>query len=987
MKHITALFLFINCITITTVLAQQKELTIPVLPDSAIALPPFLQVFTDESNELTWEQVYQRQQSGDFKAFETYEFSNVLERGKYTEWLYLPLNNLTAIEEKFIIRGSGGDSLTFFQIEEGQLISKKKAGALTSTKQTAEIAYSKWDMPFLLPVGNSACLIRYRCFPTHHLDSKNIRLLREPLALKTREKVYMGYYATLGLFVGALFFILLFTLVQYVQNRDKAFLFYALYLTSILVYYWRFYALNNPYFLLLPDWMLATEYFTILYFPMYITYILFLRAFIGKPENFEKLYKVLNFLLIVLFTYLFVERITMYFNLNWAYRLEKIGKPMFLLLGIYLLFSIFKTKKRGPINYILIGTLINVSIVLIGDIITFDGKQSWYLFDISNSISQIGILAELLCFSLGLGAKTKLIEIEKNETKLALQIEQQSSQSLKEIDELKDRFFTNITHEFRTPLTVIQGIAQQIQEKPTKDLNRRTALIQNNAEGLLNMVNQLLDLSKKDFNQYTIKNTQQDVIKYLSYLTDSFYSLAHTKKINLSFHSQINQQLMDFDPKVFQTLVTNLLGNALKFTPEYGKIKILVEALSIDLCQSKISTKIADNHLFFDFKNQAIKSAEYSSYLSLKVTDTGLGIPAKNLPYIFDRFYQADATDERRSDGTGIGLALIKELVELLGGMILVVSQEKIGSTFQLFLPIRNNTALTESPSSTIEITKNGEANSDQVMAQIPTESVLSQPINQVKKEKPLLLIVEDNADVIYYLKACLAETYEILVAMNGVKGLELAYQHIPDLILSDVMMPEIGGYELCHRLKNDARTSHIPIILLTAKVETASKYKGLEAGADAYLTKPFDKKELLLRLENLVLLKKQMQLHLQLNSHLETNQNNATSPVALKELTFLQRLRSTVHTNLNDEFFRAPQLAKAMMMSQTQLYRKIKALTNQSTAQYIRVIRLEKAKDLLKTTGFSIGQIATEVGFKTQAHFTRSFQEEFGKNPSKARK
>ena len=985
MKLTTSLFLFIACIT--NVLAQQKELTIPVLPDSAIALPSFLQVFTDETNEMTWEQAYQRQQSGDFKRFKDYEFKNVLERGKYTEWLYLPLNNLSTLEENFIIRGTGGDSLTFFQIVDGQLIDKKNAGVLTSTKQTTEIAYSKWDMPFLIPKGKSACLIRYRCFPTHHLTSKDIRLLRETLVLKTREKRFMGFYATLGLFVGTLSFILLVTLFQYIQNKDKAFLFYALYLTSILIYYWRYYALHNPYFQLLPDWMLATEYFTILYYPMYITYILFLKAFIGKPENFEKLYKVLNFLLAILIAYLFVERITMYFNLNWAYRLEKFGRPMFLVLGIFLLFSLLKNRKRGPIKYILIGTFINLSILLLGDIITFDGNQSWYLFDISNSISQIGILAELLCFSLGLGAKTKLIEIEKNETKLALQLEQQSSRNLKEVDELKGRFFTNITHEFRTPLTVIQGIAQQIQEKPTKDLSRRTALIQTNAENLLEMVNQLLDLSKKDFNQYSIQNTQQDVVKYLSYLTDSFHSLAYKQQVSLSFHSQIDQQLMDFDPKVFQTLMTNLLGNAFKFTPKYGKIKVLTEVLSKHASQAKLQTAIAKNNLSLDFKNQSIEQTAYANYLSLKVTDTGQGITPQHLPYIFDRFYQADATDERRVDGTGIGLALTKELVELLGGMILVDSEEKIGSTFQLFLPIRNNAMLEESPLSTYEITKNGEANSDPVAAQIPTESLLNQSINQASKEKPLLLIVEDNADVIYYLKACLLEDYDILVAMNGVEGLNCAFQKVPDLILSDVMMPEMGGYELCQQLKNDARTSHIPIVLLTAKGEKKNKYKGLAAGADAYLTKPFDKKELLLRLENLALLKKQMQLHLQLNSHLEPNQNNITSPVALKELAFLQRLRSTVYANLNDEFFRAPQLAKNMMMSQTQLYRKIKALTNQPTAQYIKTIRLEKAKDLLQSTDYSIGQIAAEVGFKTQAHFTRSFQEEFRKKPSEIRK
>jgi len=261
------------------------------------------------------------------------------------------------------------------------------------------------------------------------------------------------------------------------------------------------------------------------------------------------------------------------------------------------------------------------------------------------------------------------------------------------------------------------------------------------------------------------------------------------------------------------------------------------------------------------------------------------------------------------------------------------------------------------------------------------------QEIAIAKSNKPILLIAEDNSDVIYYLKSCVGESYEVLEARNGKIALALALKHIPDIILSDVMMPALDGYELCTALKNDARTSHIPIVLLTAKATQAHKKTGLASGADAYLIKPFDKKELLIRLENLVLLRKQIQLFVQLNTYTANKKIPVAAKVAEKEIEFLQTLKQTVELNIQDDIFKAPQLARAMAMSQTQLYRKIKALTNQSTAQYIRNIRLEAAKKLLETTDFSIGRISLEVGFKNQAHFSKTFQKEYGVLPSGIRK
>lgn len=967
-----------------SILANNGQITIHNLPDSAISLRPNLQIFTDESNQMTWEEIYERQQSGEFSAFDSYKFKSVLERGKYTYWFYLPMDYLSKDKEKGIVRGIGGATLTLWQFKDGRLLDKVLGGGLTPATDTAEIAYYKSDLPIEIPFGKSELLIKYTNTPTHYLAEKNIRLIKASTGLHKKNKAWLLYYASMGLFMGILLYVLLSTIAQYFQVRDKAFLFYAIYVISLLLYYWRFFAGDNPFFRIMPPEMGAREYFTLFNLPIYFTYTLFIDAFIGDKKAFPSLMKAIKIFMSVIIAYFIIERTAMYLNPNWAYRIEKIGRPIFLIFGLYLIFSLLKSKMEGPIRFILYGTFAMIGATLFGLLLTFYGNTTWYSFDIVNSINQIGVIVELLCFSMGLGAKTKLIEKEKNEAKLAFRLKAKESESLKEVNLLKNQFFTNITHEFRTPLTVIQGITQQLQENPHKDLNRRTNLIQSNANNLLNLVNQLLDLSKADLKKYTIQNTQQDILKYLSYLTESFHSLAFAKKITLSFYAYLDQQLMDYDPNIIKTIGTNLIGNALKFTPEYGQIKVSAKSLPKTESQAILQFAPNENILVLDYSTNknGERSNDFSNYLQLQFRNTGHGIAPEHLPHIFDRFYQADSTDAKTAYGTGIGLALVKELMDLLGGIIKVDSRGKAGVTFTLLLPIRNNTPLENSLITPLELIKDGEATSDYLVAEQPAQAVQSKAVN-----KPLLLIVEDNRDVIYYLISCLSKDYRVLEATNGQMGLALALEHIPDVVLSDVMMPQMNGYELCHRLKNDARTSHIPIILLTAKTATESKYKGLESGADAYLAKPFDKKELLLRLENLILLKKQMQLHLQLSQHTSISSNEVYTSITQKEMLFLQDLQKIIDQHLNDELFKAPQLAKAMMMSQTQLYRKLKALTNQSTAQYIKTIRLEKAKKLLESTDYSIGQVATEVGFKTQSHFARSFQEEFGQRPSDIRK
>lgn len=524
-----------------------------------------------------------------------------------------------------------------------------------------------------------------------------------------------------------------------------------------------------------------------------------------------------------------------------------------------------------------------------------------------------------------------------------LQLEQEKAEQLKELDQFKSRFYTNITHEFRTPLTVIKGMANQIGNEKIK------TLIQRNSDRLLNMVNQLLDLTRLEAKGVTVKWEQGDIIPYLQYLTESCHSLTENKKINLSFFSTEKQVVMDFDEKKVRDILINLLSNAIKYTPEYGSVKVIV-------------TKVFENGVPF---------------LKLTVKDTGRGIPEDKLAYIFDRFYQVERSSTRWGEGSGIGLALVKELVHLLEGRIEVESEMGKGSDFLVFLPIYQK-ALKKASTNKAFRQDVGIDNTNH-----PEQTVLPSESSPNDIEKTQVLIIEDNTDVTEYIISCFNEDYFIQTARNGKEGLEKALEIIPDVILCDVMMPEMDGFEVCRRLKTDRRSSHIPIVILTAKATQEDKITGLSHGADAYLIKPFDKEELLIRLRNLTAQSKRLQERLSD----PTLPNEQFSELESREAAFLQEFHQIIEDNMNNEQFDIHYLCRSIAMSRSQLHRKLKALIGQSTGSYVRFLRLKKAKFLLETTAMQIGEIALQVGFKDFSHFSRSFFKEFGNKPSDTRK
>lgn len=578
--------------------------------------------------------------------------------------------------------------------------------------------------------------------------------------------------------------------------------------------------------------------------------------------------------------------------------------------------------------------------------------------------SWLAYLGYALLIVLGIRAYFRFT-INREKLKAQLNVEQLEAKRIKELDSVKTQLYTNITHEFRTPLTVILGMAQQVKSNPEAHLDNGMNMIIRNGQSLLNLVNEMLDLSKLETGKMELQLIHGDIVNFLRYIVESFHSLAESQKKQLHFLSEMDVLHTAFDPEKLRQIVANLLSNALKFTPERGNVYISI-------------------------MEQVIAGETGRSSLIIKVKDTGIGIPENQLQHIFDRFYQLDNSHTRKADGTGIGLALTKELVKLMEGEITVKSPPtgaNKGSEFTVLLPVTKSLAAVETTG--IEGQK-----ATYPPGIIPVSNVQMAGANQ-SKTRPLILLVEDNADVVAYTASCLPD-YRLAVGKDGREGFEIAAEMIPDLIITDVMMPFVDGFELCRRLRLDERTSHIPVIMLTAKAGFESKMEGLLQGADAYLEKPFNREELLVRIKKLLELRQSLQQHYLKKAGLNNpgitiakeEVISMDEPVVQKEMEdeFVKKVRLAVEANLSDAEFTIEQLCRQVFMSHSQLHRKLDALTGCSPNKFIRMIRLNKAKDMLQQPANSISSIAFECGYNDPGYFSRVFKQEYGETPQEWR-
>lgn len=624
--------------------------------------------------------------------------------------------------------------------------------------------------------------------------------------------------------------------------------------------------------------------------------------------------------------------------------------------AIVVRFALVKDQRFRIYSLALFLFLVGAFVATIAVLVTGNGQ--WALYG-----REAGAVANFLVLISGLSyiaAQTQRENIQAEEEQKRIQAqyedEQRVSEELRQLDDMKSRFFANISHEFRTALTLTLGpiedylatrFRSQEQAQPHFERARQ------NGRRLLDLINQLLTLSKLDAGSEVLNRRRHDLANWLMQTTALFGSLKEVQNINFVVHTPVALPYR-FDAKKLEQAVVNLISNAFKFTPSGGEIVVSLE-------QGEAGTPI------------------------ITVADSGRGIASEHVDRVFDRFYQVEMQDNRQAEGTGIGLALTKELVELHGGTISVDSEVGKGTRFRITLPAPDESAFTNEAIHPID------AETDVVLEVPKLTSVVDVAPDTIPDEANVILIVEDNPDMRAYVRAYLEETFTVIEAENGEQGLARAIEHIPDLILSDVMMPHKDGIEMLDALRQDARTQHIPLVLLTAKADVASRIDGFARGADAYLAKPFNADELQARIRSLLERQQVLQRyfqHVHLEPATEAVSSSIAPPPSLSELdtAFLATLTSVIQAEIANTGFGVEQLAEALNLSRRQLARKLRALTDQTALEWIHHIRLEHARQLL-LQGESVKAAALATGFSRSSYFSKVFRDRYGVPPSQVAK
>jgi DNA-binding response OmpR family regulator len=520
-------------------------------------------------------------------------------------------------------------------------------------------------------------------------------------------------------------------------------------------------------------------------------------------------------------------------------------------------------------------------------------------------------------------------------------MKKQKEKSLVEITKLKSDFYTNITHEFKTPISIIIGLAEKLKKTIGESKSAHNLIdldiIGRQSENLLFLVNEILTVSKIQ-TRNSIHWVNGNIVSHLRYLHSCYVDFAETKKITYLFHSSTDEIIMDYSREQIRVIVNNLLTNAIKHCTAGNKILLMVRE---DKKQKKCIIEVADN---------------------------GEGITAKDLPHIFKTFYQGES-DLREQMGVGIGLAFTKQLVEGLNGTIKARSIPLKETVFTVELPIRNEYRTLE-------------YNPTEEISFLPAGNVNVEELDKENPNNPLILIAEDNRDMSFYLVSMLRNDFNLIVSHDGKDALSIATEKIPDLIISDLMMPETNGKQFCSQVKSSVVTNHIPFIMLTANTLHSERIETINAGADAFLTKPFFEEELKAKINQL--LKNRKELREKYGQVVLDSQNTSPELTNDSNFEFLQKVTDLIYREMKNVDFFPQGLASEMCVSPSQLNRKIKSISGLNATNYVLKVRLNRAKKLLTTFQKPIGEIAMDCGFNDFAYFSRTFKKEFGITPSK---
>ena len=741
---------------------------------------------------------------------------------------------------------------------------------------------------------------------------------------------------------GVTLIIFLYHLLQYIYLRDKVILWFTIWLFFITITH------AMAIGLIIGS---LTQYRFIFHMvfanAVFYSFWFFGRSFINSKEKFPwidrfilllTLVIIIEIVLVVLYVLVF-EAEVVFSQIGIHYQMMFLYSVCGLILSVILCF-----KKDQFARYFGVGSIIGSFLFIVGAL--------WSMAIISipfNFLDPYGtaMFLQIIIYSFGIAYRKQVLDKELQKEILAAQETYAEMKRIKDLDEIKTRFFANISHEFKTPLTLIKGplkraLKTRDSSQESISLSKKSLdVITSNTDRLQNLIDQLLELSKIESGAIYLQLKAGKLISFLKSKVELFEGMAERKKISLrcSYPEEFDGAIYDEDK--LEKIVSNLLSNAIKFTPEGGTVMVTI------------------NH--------------DNRFLTLEISDSGKGIDASEIERIFDRFYRGESNE---ATGTGIGLSLTKEMVDLHGGKINVTSTKNVGTKFKVVLPVTIGDLPRTNNLSMIE---------DKVITETKSEIPIAQSIHdenlkqEESQDKPVVLIVEDNLDLIDFIEEILEGQYFILKAENGQVGEEIAMEKIPDVIISDVMMPKKNGYELCHALKTNEKTNHIPVVMLTAKGEQEHKMEGLQQGANAYLTKPFDDDELVITLKNLIESRDNLWQHFKSMDMFLVNEMDIHS----LEDKFLQEVFQIIKENMDNENFKVDDIANKVGFSRSQLHRKLKALLDKSANQLIVEIRMNEAYRLLKNKADTVSQVAYSVGYSNLSYFTKRFKEKFGVLPS----
>ncbi len=898
-----------------------------VINDSTatVSVSEYTSVFQDENANMPFEKVVQQ----NFRINEGKSFKFPFSSKAY--WFRFQINNQSKLNRNnwYFLWGDGlSDNIDIYVPQENGQYQCLKGGLLASEKEKAYTG--------LFPIYKAGFLPQNQ-IQTYYVRLKASGSINSQLTLMTHQ-TYIdqmpGTLAMVWLVIGIQLLRVLYNIIlaRYISNTSfRWYAFHTLIVTiSVLGSFGvvgSIFSSNPPLASFLND-----SFFQL----MPATYTLFIFSLLNVRKNFPKVRWVFFFIIacsvLQVIAHAFIPKMYLLIFNNYLFLFTEA------FLSIMCIYALYKRISMN--TYLLIPCFITLVPFIFLNLSTLGFIDYGWIYP----MIYITNFLEILALSLVLGKIIESAENERISTEKALFEEKIEAEKLQELDAAKTQFFTNISHEFRTPLTLILSPIDDLTKKYPHE--KLFDSMKRNAQRLLVLINQLLDLSKLDAGQMQTNIQQHDLAKHIQILGSSFSSLAESRGINFQIIQNRKQAVAYFDADKIEKILLNLLSNAFKFTKDAGEITLRVNY------------------------------EEDFSGVEIIVEDAGIGISTEKVKQIFDRFYQIDGTHQRNYEGSGIGLALVKEMVQLHRGTIHVASQEEVGTAFSIKLPTDKETWKKE----LLRVVSEEYQNTDLTAFYANNESKNLTEKSKVNEEEKILLIIEDNADLRQYIRSIFEQDYQIIEAIDGQEGIEKALDIIPDIVVSDLMMPRLDGLGFCKLLKSDEKTSHIPVVMLTAKANVESRIEGLELGADDYLTKPFNKEELQVRVRNLVYQREVLR-----QKYDKQVVDLKPTEVILSSIDekFIKKAKEIIEKHLAENEFNVEQFAEEMNLTSVVLRRKIKAVTNQSATQFVRKFRLQKASNLLLNNADTVSNIAYQVGFESLSYFTKAFQEEFGKLPS----